>query len=227
MKGYKGFDADLKCRDFQYEIGKTYEREEAELCKSGFHFCEAPLDVFSYYPPSVDGKLSRYCEVEAEDVSDEKDDDSKRVSKKLSVGAEIGIPGLVKAHIEYVKERTEKGITNTGYLSVATNTGNLSVASNTGDLSVATNTGYRSVASNTGNQSASMVEGKDSVAMACGYQSKAKACIGSAIVIAERGEWDGITYPLVAIKAAIIDGKTMKPDTWYTLKDGEFVELDG
>lgn len=100
---YKGFDKDLKCRDFQYEIGKTYETDEAKLCECGFHACEAPLDVLRYYPPN-DG---RYCEVELDGVSDErKNDDSKVVGKKITVGAEIGIPGLVKAHVEWVKEKT-------------------------------------------------------------------------------------------------------------------------
>ena len=110
MKGYKGFDSELKCRDFQYEVGKTYETDKADLCESGFHFCEAPLDVFTYYPPAGNGKMSRYCEVEADDVSNQKSDDSKRVSKKLTVGAEIGIPGLVKAHIEYVKENVKEAV---------------------------------------------------------------------------------------------------------------------
>ena len=69
MKMYKGFDKDLKCRDFQYEIGKTYEEPTAELCEKGFHACEYPLDVFGYYAP---GYMSRYCEVDLDDVSHKK-----------------------------------------------------------------------------------------------------------------------------------------------------------
>lgn len=80
IKAYKGFDKDLKCRDFQYEIGKTYKEPTAELCKKGFHACEYPLDVFEYYSPN---NMSRYCEVDLDDVSDEKSsDDSKRCGKK-------------------------------------------------------------------------------------------------------------------------------------------------
>ena len=103
MKMYKGFDKDLKCRCFQYEIGKTYEESTAELCESGFHACERPLDVFKYYAP---GKMSRYCEVNLDDVSDQMSNDSKRCGKKISVKAEIGIAGLVRAQIQYVNEHT-------------------------------------------------------------------------------------------------------------------------
>ena len=103
MKAYKGLDKNLQCRGLQYEIGGTYEFDDVKLCEKGGHACEAPLDVFSYYAP---GDGSRYCVVEMDGVSEERGNDSKRVAKKLTVGAEIGIPGLVKAHIEYVKAHT-------------------------------------------------------------------------------------------------------------------------
>ncbi|MFR8529968.1 MAG: hypothetical protein ACLVDB_01880, partial [Anaeromassilibacillus sp.] len=99
---YKGFDKDLKCKGFQYEIGKEYECENAVACETGFHACERPLDVFSYYPPAS----SRYCEVEQSGKTDANSDDSKVASTKIKIGAEIGIPGLVKAQIEYVKAHT-------------------------------------------------------------------------------------------------------------------------
>jgi len=125
--------------------------------------------------------------------------------------------------------------TNSGNRSAAINTGNYSGATNTGDHSAATNTGDHSAATNTGNYSAAIstgygsaakVKGKGSVAIACGIDGKARASLGSAIVIAEHGEWDGEAYPLVGIKSAIVDGVKLKPDTWYTLKDGEFVECE-
>ena len=102
MKMYKGFNKDLKCRDFQYEIGKAYEEPTAKLCEKGFHACEYPLDVFGYYAP---GGMSRYCEVDLDDVSDKKsNEDSKRCGKKIAVKAEIGIAGLVKAAVDFVME---------------------------------------------------------------------------------------------------------------------------
>ena len=205
MKCYKGFDKDLKCRDFQYEIGKKYEEERAEICDTGFHACENPLDVFGYYAPAD----SRYCEVEL-DANDQKSDDSKRVGKKISIKAEIGIAGIIKAGLEYIKDQVNWDDDK---------------KSNTGDRSAATNTGDRSAATNTGNQSAATVEGKESVAMAIGYNSKAKGSLGCFIVLAEYKKL-GDEYHIVDVKSAKVDGEKIKPDTFYKLINGEFVEAD-
>lgn len=101
-KTYKGFDKDLKCRGFQYEIGKEYEEEKASACNCGFHACEMPIEVLGYYEP---GKQSRYCEVEQSGYLSRHSADTKVASTKIKIGAEIGIPGIVKAQVEYVKER--------------------------------------------------------------------------------------------------------------------------
>ena len=93
MKCYKGFDKDLKCRGFQFELGGEYEEPKADLCSKGFHACVNPLDVFSYYSPSD----SRYCEVELEEVSEQRDADSKICGKRIKIGAEIGLKGIVEA----------------------------------------------------------------------------------------------------------------------------------
>ena len=215
MKCFKGFDKDLKCRDFQYEIGKEYSEEKADICNYGFHACEFPMDVFNYYPPSD----SRYCEVELEANNQKSSDDSERVGKKISVKAEIGIAGIIKAGVEYIKEQVnweDDKATNTGYQSAATNTGDQSAATNTGNQSAATNTGYRSAA---------IVEGKESIALATGIDSKAKGKIGCFIVLAEWKEIDN-EYHIVDVKSAKVDGENIKEDTFYTLKDGKFVEAD-
>ena len=196
MKCYKGFDKDLKCRDFKYEIGKEYEEERAEICDTGFHACENPLDVFGYYAPAD----SRYCEVEL-DANDQKSDDSKRVGKKISIKAEIGIAGIIKAGLEYIKDQVNW------------------------DDDKKSNTGNRSAATNTGDYSAATVEGKESVAMAIGYNSKAKGSLGCFIVLAECKELGG-EYHIVDVKSARVDGEKIKPDTFYKLINGEFVEAD-
>ena len=224
MKCFKGFDKDLKCRGFQYEVGNEYVEEKANICDCGFHACEFPMDVFGYYPPSD----SRYCEVDL-DANDQKtSDDSKRVGKKISVKAEIGIAGIIKAGVEYIKEQVDwenDKATNTGDYSAATNTGNKSAATNTGYQSAATNTGYQSAATNTGDYSAAIVEGKESIALATGIKSKAKGKIGCFIVLAEWKEID-YEYHLVDVKSAKVDGDNIKEDTFYMLKDGKFVEVD-
>ena len=212
MKCYKGFDKGLKCRDFQYEIGKEYEEERAEICDTGFHACENPLDVFGYYAPAD----SRYCEVDL-DANDQKSDDSKRVGKKISIKAEIGIAGIIKAGVEYIKDQVNWDDDK------KSNTGSCSAATNTGSCSAATNTGNQSAATNTGNQSAATVEGKESVAMAIGRNSKAKGSIGCFIVLAEWKEFEDETYHIVDVKSAKVDGAKIKPDTFYKLVNGEFI----
>ena len=239
MKCYKGFDENLKCRGFQYEIGKEYEEKRAEICDAGFHACENPMDVFGYYAPAD----SRYCEVEL-DANEQKTGDSKRVGKKISIKAEIGIAGIIKAGMEYIKNQVNwdndkesntgdcsaatntgnwSAATNTGDRSAATNTGNRSAATNTGDRSAATNTGNWSAATNTGDWSAAIVKGKESVAMAIGYDSKAKGSLGCFIVLAEWKKSDG-EYHITDVKSAKVDGEKIKPDTFYKLINGEFVE---
>ena len=217
MKLYKGFDKDLKCRDHQFEVGKEYEEEKADICNCGFHACENPLDVFGYYPPAD----SRYCEVDL-DVNDQKSDDSKRVGKHIKINAEIGLPGLIKAGVEYIKDQVDwehakvsntgdqsvatntgnrSAVTNTGNWSVATNTGDQSVATNTGDWSAATNTGNQSVATNTGNWSAVTNTGNQSVATNTGNRSavtntgnwSVATNTGDQSVATNTGDWSAAT----------------------------------
>ncbi len=172
MKLYKGFDKDLKCRDFKYEIGGEYAEDKARLCNKGFHASENPIEVFGYYPPAD----SRYCEVELSDVSPETSDDSKRCGKRIKIGAEIGIKGIIDAFVKVTFDKIDwknAKESNTGYQSAATNTGNQSAATNTGNQSAATNTGNQSAATNTGNQSAATNTGDWSAATNTGNQSAA------------------------------------------------------
>ena len=160
MKCYKGFDKDLKCfGGFQYEIGKTFETDKANICDCGFHACENPMDVFNYFPPSD----SRYCEVEL-DANDQTHNGSKRVGKRIRIETEIGLSGLISAGVKFILDRVDWKNAK---------------ESNTGDWSAATNTG---------NRSAATVEGEESVAIVTGYKSKAKGAIGCWIVLTERDD---------------------------------------
>ena len=200
---YKGTDKDMKCRGFQFELGKEYVEEEAKLCEKGFHGCEYPLDVFAHYDPAS----SRFFVADLDGVTDEREScDTKLVGTKIKLRAEIGIAGIVKAAVEYIKEKAE------------------SSKNQTGDWSAATNTGDRSAATNTGNWSAATVDGKESIAIVTGVDSKASGAIGCWLVITERGNWNGDTYPIKEVRAVKVDGEIIKPGVFYKLENGEVVE---
>ena len=209
---YKGTDKDMKCRGFQFELGKEYVEEEAKLCEKGFHGCEYPLDVFAHYAPAD----SRFFVADLDGVTEEEaEGDSKRSGTKIKLRAEIGIAGIVKAAVEYIKEKAESSKKQTGDYSAATNTGNYSAATNTGD---------RSAATNTGNWSAATVDGKGSIAIVTGVDSKASGAIGCWLVLTERGDWNGDTYPIKEVRAVKVDGEAIKPGVFYKLENGEVVE---
>ena len=154
MKGYKGFNKDLKCRDFQYEIGKEFETDNAVLCEKGFHFCENPHDVFAYYGA---GDNNRFCYIEAEDVSDEKKEDSKRACKKIKITDEISVFHICKIAVSTFfenfgfKEKIEKSDCNNAGDYGAANAGDCGAA-NAGYKGAA-NAGYKGAA-NAGNYGA-------------------------------------------------------------------------
>ena len=213
MIAYKGFDKDLRCRGFQYEVGKTYECDTADLCSSGFHACENPLDVYGYYPP---GAGSRYCLVELDGVSDQTDRDTKRVGTKITIKAELGIPGLLKAHIEWVKSKIEKAVKAGESEAVAVGDKESASAGESGSASA-------------GNYGSAVSRGSSSVdqngcAIARGNNVRVKGGIGSILVLVEE-KID--SYDISAWKAFEVDGEKIKADTWYCLKDGEITEVEG
>jgi hypothetical protein len=263
IKGYKGFNPDLTCRDFQYEEGKDYEETgDIRACGNGFHFCLHPLDVFSYYPPAEVG-MNKFHEVEGTGDMDVDTDDTKIACSKIHIGAELSIKSIVDAAVKFTFEKCKwkkgKSATGdysaasatgnqgaasatgdysaasatgnqgaasaTGDYSAASATGNRGAASATGDYSAASATGNRGAASATGDYSAASATGKDSIAFAAGYECKAKGAIGCWIVLTERGEWDGDTYPIKEVKAFEVDGKKVKADTWYMLVNGQLKEV--
>ncbi|EBE7909056.1 hypothetical protein IEQ04_000428 [Salmonella enterica subsp. enterica serovar Putten] len=180
---FKGFNKDLKCRGFQFAIGETFHHDgKVEACGSGFHACECPFDVFSYYPPAE----SRYAETISFGITDsEEGGDTKIASSSITIKDELTLPQFIQRGIEWIWSKIDKSLeqqimcgswsaaTNTGDWSAATNTGDWSAATNTGNRSAATNTGYQSAATNTGNQSAATNTGDWSAATNTGYQSAA------------------------------------------------------
>ena len=203
MRAYKGFNKDMTCRGFQFKKGETYEEDKAELCRSGFHACEAPLDTFGYYAPGT----SVYHAVDLEDVSDDRSgDDSKIVGKRIKIGARLTIRDLVNAQVEFVKEHcTNENNAEPGKPATAGEYG----AATAGNAGAATSKGSASV-------------GEDGIACVRGNGCKVRGGIGAVLVIAEENNYNS---KIKTWKAVTVDGENVKADTWYTLCDGELVEV--
>ena len=271
---YKGMDSKMQCRGMQYEVGKEFSVDgEIKCCSNGLHACERPLDVLGYYAP---GTGSRYFRVtQSGDLARELGGDSKVASRKMRVDAEIGIPGLVKAHIEYVKAHTTtehtdpkratagdfgaatagnfgaatagfRGAATAGFRGAATAGG--SGAATAGDFGAATAgdsgaaTAGGSGAATAGNFGAATAGGSgaatagdfgaatsrgsasvgtNGIACARGCAPMARGGIGAVLVLVEE---PSSSYNIAHWKAVEVDGKTVKADTWYRLKNGELME---
>ena len=244
IKSYKGFNRDLTCRGKQYEVGKEYEEDRAQSCECGMHACEYPLDCFSYYDPAH----SVYYEVEQSGDLSRRGDDSKVASTKMKIGAEINIAGMVKASINYIRERIkeEKGSDDdcgassaTGYKGASSATGNYGVSSATGECGASSATGDYGASSATGNCGASSATGykgassakdPESIAIAWGYKGRVSGVKGSFLVLAdwegdESEYWKPDSWKLKGAKMVRVDGEHIKENTWYTMRNGKIVEV--
>ena len=181
----------MTCRGFQYESGKTYEEPTAKLCDSGFHACIDPLDCFGYYAPGA----SVYREVELEDNGEREECDTKICGKKITIGAEISLPGIIKAHAEYVKSKCTMEHTDPKQATA----GNYGAATARGKVTV----------------------GADGVGTVRGNDVKIRGGMGAMLTIAVENDTD---FNIKEWKSFVIDGETYKADTWYTLKSSEIVE---
>ena len=227
MKAYKGFDKDLKCREFQYEVGKEYEEENSALCKKGFHACENPLDTFRYYAPTD----SRYCEVDVDDNGERNSYDSKVCGKHIRIGAEIGLKGVINAFVRFVLDKCESATEEnasgwSGNAAASGERGNAAASGDSGNAAAsgwsgnAAASGVRGTASVTGPYGKASALGEQCLAVAWGQDSLARGAVGNWIVVSERDD-DG---NIIDAKIAKVDGDTIKADTWYKLANGAIVE---
>ena len=234
IKSYKGFNKDMTCRGKQYEEGKEYEEERAEACDCGMHACEYPLDCLGYYSPNE----SVYHVVEQSGEISRRNDDSKIASTKMKIGAEISIAGMVKAAIEYTRERIQEDKEADGDYGASSATGDCGASSATGDYGASSATGYKGASSATGNCGASSATGDygassatgncgassatgykgaseandpESIAVAWGYHGKARGVKGAYLVLAD---WEGD------------EGNYWTQDRW-SLKGAKMVRVDG
>lgn len=201
METYKGFNKDMTAKNgFQYKEGKEYEEEKAVACECGFRACEYPLDCFGYYSPAN----SVYHIVEQSGELSKNSSDTKVASTKIKIGAEISIAGRVKAAIEYTKEKAKPESDATGYCGAS---------------------------SATGYKGSAIAGDPESIAVAWGYKGKAKGVIGSYLVLAdwegnENNFWTQEEWSLKGAKMVRVDGEKIKADTWYTMENGEIVEVE-
>ena len=227
MRACKGFDRDLKCRGFQYEVGGEYTEETAELCKCGPHACENPLDTLRYYRPGD----SRYCEVEIEDNGQRSSYDSKVCGKHIRIGAEIGLEGVINAGVRFVLDKCESATEENasglnGNAAASGESGNAAASGVRGNAAAsgvsgnAAASGESGTAAVTGWYGKASAIGKQCVAVAWGADSVARGTMGNWIVVSERDD-DG---NIIDAKIAKVDGETIMADTWYKLENGEIVE---
>ena len=203
IKSYKGFDKNLKCRDFQYEIGKEYEMDgEIKVCSRGFHACESPFDVFDHYT-MID---SRFCEVEQDGNISKEDRGTKICSSKIKIKAELKLADMINLGVEWLKEITSPKKMKT------------SIKDNS--------SGNDAQIGSSGNGAKIDSTGEDCVIMCAGINSVAKASKGSWITLSEWSYSDKKQrYIPVCVKTEFVDGEKIKADTYYKLDGGVFKEM--
>ena len=225
---YKAMDKNMMCRGKQYEVGTTYREDKADCCHSGMHACENPLDVLHYYPLK---DSPRFFEVECGGNVDKSEEDSKLACTELTVKGEVNFAGLVKATVNAVFNRVKgkysfsSGYSSTagssGYSSTAGSSGYSSTAGSSGDSSTAGSSGDYSTAVATGDYCSAKADGKDSIAVVNGACGKACGALGCYLVLTEYDDDGRMRWA----KIEKVDGTRIKENVYYTLKNGEFVEV--
>ena len=226
---YKAMNPDMTCRGKKYEVGKTYFEDKADCCNKGMHACENPFEVLRYYPMKNN---PRFFEVECGGEISKSDEGSKLACTELTVKGELNFAGMLKATLDAVfrrvkdKEPFSSGDYSTagtsGNSSTAGTSGDYSTAGTSGDYSTAGTSGYSSTAAATGPYCRAKAEGNNSIAVANGYKSKVKGSVGCYLVLTEYDD-DG---NLLCADLKLVNGISIKADTWYMLKDGLVVESE-
>ena len=249
IKGFKAYEKGLVCKGFQYEVGKTYKTDEAEVCKKGFHLCINPLDCLSYY----DLCDSEFTEAEAIGKIDKNKDDSKVATTEIKIGVKLSLQMFVEASVNFLlsicklSKKTASGyysqlaasgnssqLAASGYYSQLAASGDSSQLAASGDASkLAASGDYSQLAASgdasklaaSGDYSQLEMNGNDSVGVAIGVENKIKGKKGNWITLAEwRYDKDKNRYIPICVKSAQIDGKKIKEDVWYKLQNGKFME---
>jgi len=227
---YKGFNSLLQCSPngapFQFEIGKSYEVEgRIEACANGFHACENPTSVFEFYPPSSNGSINRFCEVELEGDIDRRD--TKIAARKITIVRELTIKEMTEKAVELTTARAKIEAEKTGPRGASSATGDYGASSATGPRGASSATGDYGASSATGDYGASSATGKFSAAMASGFSGKVLGAEGCALFLVERlGNFGGDDHgKIIAVWSGIVGQDGIKPNVFYTLRNGKPVEV--
>ena len=230
MKGYKGFNPGLICKDKQYQENTVFEEPEAKICEKGMHFCENPFDVLNYYDLiRSDGTPNEFTEVEALDEP-KTEDNRKFCSRKLKIGVKLGLSGFIKACVDFVLERTIAEMpgenVDSGYSAQIGSSGDSAQIGSSGYSAQIGSSGDSAKIGSSGDYAQINCTGSDSVICCAGNGSVVKAPIGCWITLAE-WKYDGAKqrYVPVCVKTEYVDGEKIRADTPYMLKNGEFVEV--
>ena len=219
---YKGFDENMQCRGFQYEVGKEYEVDgDIKCCERGFHACESPLEVWEHY----DMLASRFAKVEQSGKIDKEENSTKVCSSKIKISAELKLADIIKLGVEWIKDVTSPSkVKATGELN--DNGGDSAQIGSSGDSAQIGSSGYSAKIGSSGDYAQIDSTGEDSVIMCAGRNSRAKAKVGSWITLAE-WVWNNekSRYVPTCVKTEYVDGENIKADTWYRLQKGKFVEV--
>ena len=223
ITSYKGFDKNMQCRGFQYEVGKEYEMDgEIKCCNRGFHACKSPMEVWDYY----DMLNSRYAEIEQSGKIEEEENSTKVCSSRIKIKAELKLADFINIGIEWLKDITSPSKVKTdGALN--DNGDRKKKIGSSGDSAKIGSSGYSAKIGSSGYSAKIDSTGEDSVIMCAGNSSRAKAKVGSWITLAEWKWSDEKNHNVpVCVKTEYVDGENVKADTWYQLKNGKFIEVN-
>ena len=245
IKAYKGFNPDFTCREMQYEVGKGYEMPEdgIKVCKKGFHACESPLEVLDHYFLTNKGEMCCFAEVEQSGSIDREENSTKVCSSRIKVKAELRFGDLIKAGVEWLKEVTKSDkiddralSDNGGYSARIGSSGDSARIGSSGDYAQIGSSGYSARIGSSGDSArigssgdSAQIDstGEDSVICCAGHGSRVRAKLGSWVTLAEwKYDDNKVCYVPLKVVSFQIDGDTYKPDTWYTMENGEIIEAE-
>ena len=250
MKGYKAYDHGLVCRGKQYEVGKTYEEDEAIICEKGMHYCDNLMDLMTYHDLiDENGEVMEVTEVEdmAESRDSKVDCNSKKYcTTKLKVGAKIEFSSFVRGAVEFLFEKCKGSDNNdngensaqlassgdsaqlasSGHSAQLASSGDYARLASSGDSAQLASSGYSAQLASSGDYARLASSGDYSVVAAIGTGSCAKAVKGNWITLAEwRYDENVNRWVPICVKTERVDGERIKADVFYKLEGGEFVEV--